>query len=143
MRLWHKDLIPVLPKQQLISQWRECCAIARNIAVNGTPNHLLVNNVKIYPKWHFMWYTNEVCNELETRGYKIERRRFFKWFDQWDVRTMNTHYIGHDELFAGWHGNRYLIQCYYNLQEKFDCVGIPFEEWQKVERYVKEERHLL
>ena len=41
MRLWHKDLIPYLPKQQLISQWRECCCIAKNIADNGTPNHLL------------------------------------------------------------------------------------------------------
>lgn len=28
MRLWHKDLIHYLPRQQLIAQWRECCAIA-------------------------------------------------------------------------------------------------------------------
>lgn len=32
MRLWHKDLIPYLPRQQLIAQWRECCAIAGSIA---------------------------------------------------------------------------------------------------------------
>jgi uncharacterized protein (TIGR02328 family) len=32
MRLWHKDLISVLPRQQLLGQWRECCLIARNIA---------------------------------------------------------------------------------------------------------------
>lgn len=25
MRLWHKDLIPYLPRQQLLGQWRECC----------------------------------------------------------------------------------------------------------------------
>lgn len=29
MRLWHKDLIEVLPRQQLLGQWRECCAIAK------------------------------------------------------------------------------------------------------------------
>ena len=28
-----------------------------------------------------------------------------------------------------WHNERYLDQCYYNLQEKFDCNGISEEEW--------------
>lgn len=45
MRLWHKDLIDVLPRQQLIAQWRECCCIAKNIADNGYPNHILVNKI--------------------------------------------------------------------------------------------------
>ena len=45
MRLWHKDLIPYLPRQQLLGQWRECCCIVRNIAMLGTPNHILVNKV--------------------------------------------------------------------------------------------------
>ena len=49
MRLWHKDLIGVLPQKQLVSQWRECCAIVRNIAVNGSPNHIPVNKVMDYP----------------------------------------------------------------------------------------------
>lgn len=29
MRLWHYKLIPVLPKEMLVSQWRECIAIKR------------------------------------------------------------------------------------------------------------------
>lgn len=41
MRLWYYDLISVLPQKQLCAQWRECCAIARNIAVNGTPQSYL------------------------------------------------------------------------------------------------------
>lgn len=28
MRIWHTDLIKVLPREQLISQWRECSSIA-------------------------------------------------------------------------------------------------------------------
>lgn len=28
MRLWHKDLIPALPRKQLLGQWRELCAIS-------------------------------------------------------------------------------------------------------------------
>lgn len=40
MRLWHKDLINVLPRQQLISRWKECYCIAQNLASKGTPNHI-------------------------------------------------------------------------------------------------------
>ena len=45
MRLWHKDLIPYLPRQQLLGQWRECCCIAKSIHDKGSPNHLLVNKI--------------------------------------------------------------------------------------------------
>ena len=34
MRLWHVDLIEVLPRKQLLSQWRECCCIARRVDKN-------------------------------------------------------------------------------------------------------------
>lgn len=27
MRLWHEELIPLLPRQQLLGQHRECCAM--------------------------------------------------------------------------------------------------------------------
>lgn len=27
MRLWHESLIPYLPRQQLLGQHRECCAL--------------------------------------------------------------------------------------------------------------------
>ena len=43
MRLWHIDLISVLPREQLVAQWRELSAIAGAIQKKGTPNHILVN----------------------------------------------------------------------------------------------------
>ena len=52
MRLWHKDLIKVLPNNQLIGQWRECCAIAVNIKNKGFPNHILVNRIMDYKRSH-------------------------------------------------------------------------------------------
>lgn len=61
MRLWHIDLIPYLPRLQLISQWRECCCIAKNIADKGTPNHLLVNKVLDYDSSDFEFY----CKSIE------------------------------------------------------------------------------
>lgn len=139
MRLWHKDLITVLPRQQLISQWRECCGIARNIAVNGSPNHLLVNRIIEYPKWHFMAYTLEVCKALEQHGYDIDRYRFFKWFDQWYDGTVKLN-VSHDELFENWHNDRYFRQCYYNLQEKYDCGGIKPSEWELI-KHIERSKH--
>lgn len=70
MRLWHKDLIPVLPRQQLLGQWRECCAIMSNIAKKGTPNHVLVNKVMDYNHDHFYTYALHVKDEMRKRGYK-------------------------------------------------------------------------
>ena len=126
MRLWHKDLIPVLPKQQLLGQWRECCCIARNIAVNGTPNHLLVNKIMDYPLEDFYSYAAKVYRELEYRGYKCDWFKFSKW------KIGNFTIIDNIELFNNWHNDRYLMQCFYNLQEKYDCGGISHEEWEQI-----------
>ena len=56
MRLWHKDLISILPREQLVAQWRELSAIAGAIQKNGTPNHGLVNFVLDYDYNHFISY---------------------------------------------------------------------------------------
>ncbi len=117
MRLWHKDLIPCLPRQQLLGQWRECCLIAKTISKKGTPNHLLVNKIMDYPLEHFWRYSYEVCHEMEERGYKCNWDKIDKYI------FAPGHIPKYDEMFEGWHNDRYLIQCYYNLQEKYDCGG--------------------
>ena len=127
MRLWHKDLIKVLPRQQLLAQWRECCCIARNIAVNGTPNHILVNKVMDYPMSHFWSYGMLVYNEMIRRGYKVDIRKLKKW-----ISAHDTVKVGTRKLYSNWHNNRYYNQCFYNLQEKYDCGGITEEEWDVV-----------
>ena len=124
MRLWHKDLIPYLPRQQLLSQWRECCCIARNISVNGTPNHILVNPIMDYPIQHFRTYSYLVADELRRRGYRVDRAKF----ENHGFRLQNI-ITDRNHLFQKWHSYRYLTQCYYNLQEKYDRGGIPDKEW--------------
>ncbi len=131
MRLWHKDLIPVLPRKQLLSQYRECVCIARNIAIRGTPNHLLVNKIVDYPYSHFYSYTKLVETEMLKRGYKCDFKRFTYWFDDdYDNVPVN-------EIFKNWHNDRYLNQCLANLQEKFDCEGIGICEYEKIMEFVK------
>ena len=69
MRLWHKQLISVLPRQQLVAQWRECSSIVGNILTKGTPNHILVNKIMDYPIDHFITYAALVRGEMTNRGY--------------------------------------------------------------------------
>lgn len=128
MRLWHKDLIPVLPRKQLLGQWRECCLIAKNIREKGTPNHLLVNKIMNYPFEHFLGYCRLVANEMKKRGYHCDENKI-------SVCCGTYLSVKQTDLFCGWHNERYLKQCYYNLQEKYDCGGVPEEEW-KTFRYL-------
>lgn len=128
MRLWHKDLIPVLPRQQLISQWRECCAIAGSIAKNKTPNHILVNKV-LESRGDFYSYSMKVVSEIKSRGYTISSKSmdsFIKNLFAGEYKTNSTHF----NIFPQWFTRRYLIQCIANLSEKYDCGGISEKEWE-------------
>ena len=137
MRLWHKDLISVLPRKQLLAQWRECCAIASNIANKGTPNHILVNKIIEYPQIHFVSYVSKILREMKDRGYKINQGSYDRFTEN---LCKGREYFWHCDdgivvdgnVFPGWHNNRYLIQCYRNLQEKYDCGAISDEDMNKI-----------
>ena len=125
MRLWHKDLIQYLPRQQLLGQWREVCAIARNIEKNGTPNHVLVNKIMDYPEEHFNRYGYMIYEEMLKRGYRADWERF-------TMRDGLVLLADERDLFKDWHTSRYLRQCLSNLQEKADCGVIPQDEWERI-----------
>lgn len=138
MRLWHKDLIPVLPNKQLVSQWRECCAIIGSIDKNGTPGSSLVDKVLEYSILHFVVYTNKVLRELHNRNYHVKESTYKEFVDKCN-RNMhlfnNTSSIvlsSDCNLYKYWHTKRYLKQCLFNLQEKYDCGIISDDEWLKI-----------
>lgn len=138
MRLWHKDLIPYLPKKQLIAQWRECCAIASNLADKGTPNHILVNKILNYTKNHFWNYHLLIIKEMRNRGYRTTSNsinmftiNYRYWIE--DNEPLVFSMVCFDDLFADWHNERYLKQCLFNLQEKYDCGGISEDEWKLIQ----------
>ena len=131
MRIWHKDLIKVLPREQLVAQWRELSAIAGNLSTKGTPNHILVNKVLDYPIDHFISYAFHVRAEMTRRGYRTMES---VWNKIVATRCESNGYkiIPLQELFPDWHNYRYFVQCYHNLEEKYDCGGISEEAFQKI-----------
>ncbi|WP_131036456.1 pyrimidine dimer DNA glycosylase/endonuclease V [Clostridioides difficile] len=133
MRLWHKDLIDVLPKNQLVSQWRELLAIKGSIDKKGTPNHLLVNKVLNYSIDEFKFYTKIVHDEMLKRNYKPNELKYtsiLKWKNRNFANDIsNEHSLNLENLYDDWHNKMYLKQCLYNLEEKATCGGIPINEW--------------
>ena len=129
MRLWHKDLISVLPREQLVAQWRECSAIAGAIQKNGTPNHILVNYV-LNDLDSFVAYSLLVREEMTKRGYRTMEN---VWTKIKSVKKSDCWlYYASDEIFPKEHNFRYFLQCYYNLQEKYDRGGISETDWQGI-----------
>lgn len=108
MRLWHIDLIPALPKGQLLSQWRELNSI---FAMEN--RHILINYVYDYPKEDLYLYTKTVMEEMGRRGYSI--RTFEKMNSYFDGIEVSKPY----KPFARYHDFEYLEICYFNLKEKF------------------------
>ena len=137
MRLFHKDLIEVLPRQQLLGQWRELNSIFKL-----QNRHILINFVYDYDFGHLLGYTNMVIAEMEKRGYKINLDNAENYFDPLIRNAQGFKMPFYENLFEEKMNDRYLKQCLYNLQEKYDCGGISQEEWQKIEdkfgNYLKE-----
>lgn len=130
MRLWHKSLIYVLPRQQLLGQWKECSAIAGNILTKGTPNHILVNKVMDYPMDHFITYAAHIRNEMTKRSY----RTMDSVWNKIESLKPDWEYVGYLELYDQWMDNIYLNICYWNLCEKYNCGGMTADEWHKIDK---------
>lgn len=142
MRLWHKDMIPYLPKQQLLGQWRECCLIAGLLAKDHTPNHILVNPITEYQPDDFEIYCAIVYHEMLKRGFKVAEevckklemdfRAYRLYLDSelpWECFCKDFQVDTEEPIFQEWHTKRYLKQCFYNLEEKYDRGGISQDEW--------------
>ena len=67
MRLWHQKLIPYLPRQQLLGQHRECCALRGRGwgRKHATVDYVFAHEVEMLVAYHF-----EIMDEMRKRGYK-------------------------------------------------------------------------
>lgn len=132
MRLWHYKLLPLLPNSQLKAQWRELNSIYKD-----QPKHILINYVYDYPKHDLLAYSILVRFEMLRRGFRFQTLNFDKYFDGVYVKDIPDYQ--HFEPFIRHHTNRYLLQCFYNLQEKYDRGQKDFsrEVMDKLIAYIK------
>ena len=128
MRLWHTSLIKVLPREQLVAQWRELSAIAGSIQQKGTPNHILVNFIMDYDFDHFISYAYYVREEMTRRGYRTMNSVWEK------IVALKPNYtiLPIEIVYLAKMNNIYFNVCWYNLYEKFLCGGIKEEDWEKI-----------
>ena len=69
MRLWPVSFLPHLPRQQLLGQHRECCALR---GLGWGKRHSVVNYVFDHPYYWLYWYHVKVMKEMTWRGYNID-----------------------------------------------------------------------
>lgn len=130
MRLWNWQILPYLPKSQLIAQKRECDLIWKDLSKDKKTNHILINYI-----WQYDDYKVQLAsyyNTLKVEFYK----RGFKFVDKCDLLSYEI--LVHPP-FAKHHTDQYLIQCFYNLQEKYVRGQKDFdhETYLKLEAFVR------
>lgn len=147
MRLWPYQMIDVLPRKHLVSQWRECLAISGVLASKGVVNHSTVNRLNEYDIEHFVFYTELIRKEFYNRGYRIGQNTIEKLNNDINFENIlpslsikeileNKNYtqyeINGNILFKNFHNDRYIKQCLYMFQEKYDTNYLTEEEWSKL-----------
>lgn len=116
MRLWHKDLISLLPRQQLLGQHRECCALRGK---GWGRKHATVDYVFKHSYAMLFDYHYDVMIEMKKKGYKVNSL----WFNAcyrgialgYDISSFTKLEL-HQEYPE--HNQAYLIECLNNLKGK-------------------------
>ena len=138
MRLWHQKLIRYLPRQQLLGQHRECCALRGK---GWGRKHSTVDYVFKYTPSHLFEYHMKVMGEMGRRGYAIRNP---KWFGRGyrGLRLkphelfleMGTYVCPSGEIIYPEHDDRYLLECCLNLKAK----GVELVNGKSLEEFLLE-----
>ncbi len=119
MRLWHIDLLPKLPRQQLLGQWREVLALLGN---GWNKKHSTVDYVFTYSDRKLMKYADSVFSEMIERGYKPNLSRIIEAIIRrykCDPDTAMVMFLSsYEETGYLEHNESYLDKCIQNLARK-------------------------
>ena len=108
MRLWHQSLLSVLPKSQLLAQWRELNSIFAK-----ENRHILINYIYDYSKDDLFSYTQLVLHEMRSREINIRTvDKMERYFADGPFEKVTHPFVHH-------HNKEYFEICYFNLKEKF------------------------
>lgn len=127
MRLWHQELIPYLPRQQLLGQHRECCALR---GAGWGRKHSVVNYVFEHSPSLLVEYHKLIMNEMKNRGYNPDpiweninwRGTRLGEESGWanDDKVSNYLFTVRDDDYILYpeHNDEYLNECLDNLKSK-------------------------
>lgn len=117
MKLWHTDMIKILPRLQLLESHRELCAL-RGKAWGR--KHSMINYI-FHHSWEYLYHYHKlVMTEMKARGYKpnpiwndfyYRGKRLPPIDPEWVTRT-------HRQSTYPEHNRAYKIQCTKNLMGK-------------------------
>jgi len=123
MRLWHESLLTELPRQQLLGQHREVCALRGN---GWNKKHSVVDYVFKNPYLKLVAYHMRVMAEMERRGYEVDPewkqynyRGKVLSYDSYtgeDVASLQV-YLKRFPVYSE-HNEAYLQECLDNLSKK-------------------------
>ena len=116
MRLWHQKIIEKLPRNQLLGQHRECCALRGN---GWAKKHKTVDYVFSYSPYHLFAYHKLVMDEMERRGYKVSpewKDKDYRGKQAEEYRDLLEEVI--DYPIYKEHDDDYLAECLENLRAK-------------------------
>ena len=116
MRLWHEQIIHILPKNQLLGQHRECCALRGN---GWNKKHKTVDYVFTYSPYNLFIYHSKIMDEMEKRGYRVS----IEWRDKNYRGQKAESYSNLEETNISSpiykeHNDEYLLECIENLAGK-------------------------
>jgi uncharacterized protein (TIGR02328 family) len=119
VRLWHEALIPQLPRQQLLGQWRECIALLGN---GWGKKHKTVDYVFTYSDKKLLRYAGLVYDEMIKRGYSPDYKRVIYALSRrynYEITEANSllHALDNETPYSE-HNEEYLQECLLNLNTK-------------------------
>jgi uncharacterized protein (TIGR02328 family) len=131
MRIWDYRLIEVLPNAQLKAMRYEISDMVKQY-----PNikNRLVSYANNYAIVYLLSYFYQVTNEMEKRNIKMNDTYNSEIVDICfqKSKSENIFFDFNKPPIYPEHNDRYLRQCLFNLEEKFDRKIITEEEWQKI-----------
>lgn len=129
MRLWHQSLLPHLPRQQLLGQHRECCALRGK---GWGKKHSVVNYVFEHEPDYLVAYHWKVMDEMMRRGYEPNRiwrsvsyrGKELGFEENWCDPALVAACVESKEIIYPEHDDVYLKECLENLKGKGIVISI-------------------
>ena len=142
MRLWHYELISILPKNILIRLWHDCEAIGSNLERKGTTGDVKCEKILDYASWEFYKYCLRVKEVMLEKHCKINSRLSKLLFDRIknNEDKFHTFNLEPHSIFMSWHDLNYFDLCYKLIKELHDCNVIKNDDWFEFDNYYRRKR---